>query len=337
MLFSREFLEAARDHLTPGGVYAQWFHTYETDSETVALVLRTYAVGLRARGGLVHGGNRPAADRAARPRGGDRSRTPGTSVRATRLRGGLRRAPGSPRSRRCSPTSSCRVGVLARDAAPGRAPHAAAPAPRQPGGAGLLRRDFGALPPTAEARAGRGRQAQFPVDALHDRASAARLPETERLGIVEQICRHRAAQCATQLAAWIVDAPSSPLRDNRAQPHRPQSNARAQRAPGNGRPVGSAVRRRAGRAAREGDARGRRCGRPSCSPSSTTTARRSRARRSRSCGGAARRIPSSRRPASPAAHDCRADPRATSAYERAAADERSRVGSAGPRCAPGCW
>ena len=42
MLFSREFLEAARDHLAPGGVYAQWFHSYETDSATVALVLRTY-------------------------------------------------------------------------------------------------------------------------------------------------------------------------------------------------------------------------------------------------------------------------------------------------------
>ncbi|UCE84566.1 MAG: fused MFS/spermidine synthase [Deltaproteobacteria bacterium] len=43
MLFSREFLLAARDRLTPGGVYAQWFHTYETDPAVVSLVLRTYA------------------------------------------------------------------------------------------------------------------------------------------------------------------------------------------------------------------------------------------------------------------------------------------------------
>ncbi len=43
MLYSREFLEAARERLTPGGVYAQWFHSYESDSEVVALVLRTYA------------------------------------------------------------------------------------------------------------------------------------------------------------------------------------------------------------------------------------------------------------------------------------------------------
>jgi hypothetical protein len=43
MLFSREFLEAARGQLSPGGVYVQWFHLYEADVETVELVLRTYA------------------------------------------------------------------------------------------------------------------------------------------------------------------------------------------------------------------------------------------------------------------------------------------------------
>jgi spermidine synthase len=43
MLYSREFLEAARERLAPGGVYAQWFHNYESDAATVALVLRTYA------------------------------------------------------------------------------------------------------------------------------------------------------------------------------------------------------------------------------------------------------------------------------------------------------
>ena len=42
MLFSEEFLRAARDRLTPGGVFAQWFHLYEVDDETVKIVLRTY-------------------------------------------------------------------------------------------------------------------------------------------------------------------------------------------------------------------------------------------------------------------------------------------------------
>jgi predicted membrane-bound spermidine synthase len=43
MLYSREFLEAARSRLAPGGVYGQWFHLYESDVEIVELVLRTYA------------------------------------------------------------------------------------------------------------------------------------------------------------------------------------------------------------------------------------------------------------------------------------------------------
>ena len=43
MLYSREFLQLAHDRLSPGGVYAQWCHLYETDSASVELVLRTYA------------------------------------------------------------------------------------------------------------------------------------------------------------------------------------------------------------------------------------------------------------------------------------------------------
>jgi spermidine synthase len=43
MLYSQEFLEAARSRLTPGGVYAQWIHLYEVDQETVEIVANTYA------------------------------------------------------------------------------------------------------------------------------------------------------------------------------------------------------------------------------------------------------------------------------------------------------
>ncbi len=43
MLYSREFLEAARSRLTPGGLYVQWCHQYETDSASLSLILRTYA------------------------------------------------------------------------------------------------------------------------------------------------------------------------------------------------------------------------------------------------------------------------------------------------------
>lgn len=42
MLYSEEFLRAARRRLNPGGIYAQWIHTYETDPASIELVLNTY-------------------------------------------------------------------------------------------------------------------------------------------------------------------------------------------------------------------------------------------------------------------------------------------------------
>ncbi len=41
-LYSREFLAEARDRLAPGGVYCQWFHFYEMNSDVIALALKTY-------------------------------------------------------------------------------------------------------------------------------------------------------------------------------------------------------------------------------------------------------------------------------------------------------
>jgi hypothetical protein len=43
MLYSLEFLRAARSRLSPGGVYGQWMAQYEMDTESVELVLRTFA------------------------------------------------------------------------------------------------------------------------------------------------------------------------------------------------------------------------------------------------------------------------------------------------------
>jgi spermidine synthase len=42
-LYSREFLAEARDRLTPRGVYCQWFHSYEMNSEVITLALKTFA------------------------------------------------------------------------------------------------------------------------------------------------------------------------------------------------------------------------------------------------------------------------------------------------------
>jgi spermidine synthase len=42
-LFSVEFYREARQHLSEGGLLAQWFHTYEMDDNTLRLILRTFA------------------------------------------------------------------------------------------------------------------------------------------------------------------------------------------------------------------------------------------------------------------------------------------------------
>jgi predicted membrane-bound spermidine synthase len=42
-LYSAEFLAAAKQRLSPGGVYCQWFHSYESNAASIGLVLRTYA------------------------------------------------------------------------------------------------------------------------------------------------------------------------------------------------------------------------------------------------------------------------------------------------------
>jgi predicted membrane-bound spermidine synthase len=43
-LYSREFFELAKSKLAPGGIYAQWFHTYSISDKTLGLVLNTFKV-----------------------------------------------------------------------------------------------------------------------------------------------------------------------------------------------------------------------------------------------------------------------------------------------------
>jgi predicted membrane-bound spermidine synthase len=43
VLYTVEFLTAAREKLRPGGIFAQWIHVYEIDQASVEMVLRTYA------------------------------------------------------------------------------------------------------------------------------------------------------------------------------------------------------------------------------------------------------------------------------------------------------
>jgi spermidine synthase len=208
MLYSREFLEAARSRLTPKGVYAQWFHQYETDAETVALVLRTYAavfehvaVWFTVRSDLLLLGFRDGAAaldldrlerRAARPEFAAALRRSGVGSFPALLAHEL-----------------LPVGVLHAAELQGPVHTLFHPRLNHQAGRAFFRGGAGRLPFTgfgAPARVG-SRNSLL-------RRYAARfqegLPNEVRSQVVEAVCSERRWQCAALLADWRRRDPDSP-------------------------------------------------------------------------------------------------------------------------------
>ncbi len=207
MLFSREFLAAARAQLAPGGVFAQWFHSYETDDATLALVLRTYASVFdrvavwytMANDLLLIGFREPDATvnldrlivRAAQP-----------DFHAGLERSGVKSLPALlahellPIGVVEPPRAGEEVHTLLH---PILSHHAARAFFR--GGVARLE----GVPPGAHA------DGQEPL--LLDRLAAksgGRLGDEQRTQAVREACRHRTIECARLLARWQLDDPSSP-------------------------------------------------------------------------------------------------------------------------------
>lgn len=210
MLYSVEFLQAAKSRLSPGGVYSQWFHSYESDPATVTLVLRSYAAvfdhvavwyGL-GTDLLLLGFDDPSlaldlprlAARAGRPD----------------FQAGFGRA----RIRNFAALVAHEIwpiGVLhalvlkspVHTLLHPRLSHAAAQA-------FFVARES-SLPPSASPAAA----AVGARNSLVRRYTAARggLPEAERAEIVRETCGLRPDACVTLLAAWHIDVPVSPERD----------------------------------------------------------------------------------------------------------------------------
>ena len=210
MLFSTEFLEAARDHLSPGGVYAQWFHAYETDSETISMVFRTYArvfdhvavwytlgpdlILLGIRDPDLALDLRRMARRMARP-----------DFKAAFARSGIESF----------------AGLLAHELLPLGVIHAAGlegpphtllrPRLNDAAARAFFVGQIGHLPSTAgqsPARAGAR-------NSLVGRLALARggvQGEGVRARIVGETCVHRPLECAAQLAHWRHEVPMSPAR-----------------------------------------------------------------------------------------------------------------------------
>ena len=206
MLFSREFLSAARAQLSPGGVFAQWFHSYETDDATLDLVLRTYvsvfdrvAVWYTMSNDLLLLGFRePDAtvdlDRLAR-----RAALP--DFHAGLVRSGVKGLPAllahelKPIGAVPPPRDGDEVHTLLH---PILSHHAARAFFR--GGVARLE----GVPPGAAAAG----QEPLLLDRLAAR-SGGKLGDEQRTQAVRETCRHRTLECARMLARWQLDDPSS--------------------------------------------------------------------------------------------------------------------------------
>jgi hypothetical protein len=207
MLFSQEFLATARAKLSPGGVFAQWFHSYETDEATVELVLRTYAsvfdsvaVWYTMTNDLLLLGFQQSdatidLDRLAR-----RNLTP--DFRAGLVRASVKNLPAL-LAHELLPIGSVpppRAGEEVHKLLHPILSHHAARAFFRGGTARLE-----GVPP--------GDRAEGRAPLLLDQWAAkhgGRLTEEDRTQAVRETCRYRTVECARLLARWQLDDPSSP-------------------------------------------------------------------------------------------------------------------------------
>jgi predicted membrane-bound spermidine synthase len=208
MLYSVEFLRAAREHLSPGGVHAQWFHVYETNAETIATVLRNYAsvfdhvaVWYGKGADLILLGLRDPEAALDLRRIEARLRQPDFARGFARL--GIRSLPA------LLAHELLPLGVVHATPLPGELhtllhPHLGYSAAR-----GFFAGRLGRMPVTA----GREAAAAGRRGSLAGRLAALRggaLPEAEREALVAETCRWRPVECTTLLAAWSHDVPDSP-------------------------------------------------------------------------------------------------------------------------------
>ncbi len=210
MLYSREFLQAARDRLTPGGVHAQWFHSYETSDETIALVLRThqsvfehssvwFTVGSDL---LLIGMNDPQGsfDLARMQRRFERS-----DFKAGFARAQIGSFPA------LLAHEILPVGVLTAAGLVGEIHTLLHPVLSHWAARAFFTGAMGRLPVTA----GPGPAEVGMRNSLlrrHAAAQGGQLSEPERISVVGETCRHAASSCAALLARWIVETPESPER-----------------------------------------------------------------------------------------------------------------------------
>jgi len=208
MLYSREFLEAARARLTPGGVYVQWFHVYDSDRETVELVMRTYAavfdqvaVWYATASDLLLLGFASGEHALDLERLGQRAAQP--ALAESLGRAGIRGLPA------LLAHELLPLGVVQAAAFQGPVHTLLHPLLSHHAARAFFLGSTAELPPTyasEPARVG----ADHSLLRLLALRGGGRLPEKARQEAAEEICRFRKLECATFLAAWLHDEPAAP-------------------------------------------------------------------------------------------------------------------------------
>lgn len=235
MLFSVEFLKAAREKLSPGGVYAQWFHFHETDAASLRLVFKSYLEAF-PRTAAWYGGSNDLVlvgfarddheiDLSVLERRFDRAdfREQFAAIGVTSL----------PRllAHEILPlgvVNEMDLGDRVHTILHPRLSHSAARA--------FFFGRPGRLPTSATANAARAGATQSLVQRFARERFAGRLPDDFRLELLRAACLLSKRRCATLWSSWIAEAPDSPVLAERlamarsderlARPLRPEKLAR---------------------------------------------------------------------------------------------------------------
>ena len=207
MLYSRDFLGAARDRLAHGGVHLQWFHLYEIDDETVRMVLRTYAsvfdrvsVWYGTGVDLLIVGHRAGASPVDIDRLVERAAEP--EFAAALERSGIHGLSGL-LAHELLPAGVVRAleleGTLHTLLRP-RLGHRAARA--------FFAGGRGHLPPSARDRAAR-LGAENSLLQRYMAREGGTLSEDDHAAFTTEVCRHRPLECVTALAWWTRARPDA--------------------------------------------------------------------------------------------------------------------------------
>jgi predicted membrane-bound spermidine synthase len=207
VLYTVEFLTAARQRLRPGGVFAQWIHTYEIDRASVEMVLRTYAavfdrvaVWYSLGPDLLLLGLMPEANLDLDHVLAGMQRA---DIRAGMKRVGLESIP------QLLAHEVLPLGVVNAASLPGDGLHTLL----HPRLADLAARGFfvghrAELPPAAGPAAAEAGSRHSLLRAWIARQGGL-LPDT-RKALVDQLCPNRPRECASVLGHWYHEEPKSP-------------------------------------------------------------------------------------------------------------------------------